>query len=366
MPNIIFHHPLPLNPKATSASGIRPLQMIKAFEALGYQVDLVTGYAKERKEKIKQIKQKIAQGTKYELLYSESSTMPTLMTEPHHLPTSPWLDFSFFRYLKQHDIKIGLFYRDIYWCFPEYENTTNKLKAKVAKWFYRYDLRKYDELVDVLYLPSLKMAKYIPGATACRHLQLPPGHAINSLPALVKTQDADGELTLLYVGGLSAHYQMHELFNAMHSLPNCRLLVCTRQFEWQKHGQEYQPLANNIEIVHLSGEQLTQLYQQADIALLFVKPHEYWTFAAPVKLFEYLGYTTPIIASEGTLCADIVCELGAGWSVQYDQASLITLLQRLQQQPELLQQTRAQLVNISAEHSWQGRAAQVVKDLTAI
>ena len=54
---MIFHHPLPLNPQATSASGIRPLQMIKAFEALGYQVDLVTGYAQERKEKIKQIKQ---------------------------------------------------------------------------------------------------------------------------------------------------------------------------------------------------------------------------------------------------------------------------------------------------------------------
>ncbi|WP_166837733.1 glycosyltransferase [Rheinheimera pleomorphica] len=366
MANIIFHHPLPLNPQATSASGIRPLQMIKAFEALGYQVDLVTGYAQERKEKIKQIKRNIAKGVKYELVYSESSTMPTLMTEPHHLPTAPWLDFGFFRYLKQQGIKIGLFYRDIYWCFPEYENTTNKLKAKIAKWFYRYDLRKYDELVDVLYLPSLKMAHYIPGAKSCRQLELPPGHAVNAMPALATPSDANAKLTLLYVGGLSAHYKMHQLFNAMQALPNCRLVVCTRQFEWQKHGHEYQPLADNIEIVHLSGDKLAQLYQQADIALLFVQPHEYWTFAAPVKLFEYIGYTKPIIASEGTLCADIVSQLNVGWRVNYDQASFITLLQRLLAQPELLQQARAQLAGIAAAHSWQGRAAQVVKDLTAI
>lgn len=47
MKKIIFHHPLPLDPNATSASGIRPFKMIKAFEKLGYEVLEIRGHGKE-------------------------------------------------------------------------------------------------------------------------------------------------------------------------------------------------------------------------------------------------------------------------------------------------------------------------------
>ncbi len=60
--NIIFHHPLPLNPNATSASGIRPLKMLEAFRSLGYEVDVISGYSSERKKRIKEIKKKINEG----------------------------------------------------------------------------------------------------------------------------------------------------------------------------------------------------------------------------------------------------------------------------------------------------------------
>jgi len=59
---IIFHYPLPLNPEAASASGIRPFKMIEAFKSLGYHVDLVTGYSRERKIQIKKIKKNINNG----------------------------------------------------------------------------------------------------------------------------------------------------------------------------------------------------------------------------------------------------------------------------------------------------------------
>ncbi|MDC5123615.1 hypothetical protein NRA16_17025, partial [Acinetobacter baumannii] len=105
MKNIIFHCPFPLDYNAKSASGIRPVKMLKAFESLGYNVDLVVGYTDERRSAINNIKQKIKNGCIYSFVYSESSTMPTALTEPHHLPISPFLDFNFFKFLRKKNIK---------------------------------------------------------------------------------------------------------------------------------------------------------------------------------------------------------------------------------------------------------------------
>ena len=67
-------------------------------------------------------------------LYSESSTMPTSLTEPHHMPTHPFLDFSFFYFCKRNGIKIGLFYRDIYWKFEIYKEKVHGIKYLGLLW----------------------------------------------------------------------------------------------------------------------------------------------------------------------------------------------------------------------------------------
>ena len=103
----IFHIPNYLDPNRASASQIRPKKMMNAFEQIGYKVDIVQGYGRNRKRIIEEIKRNIDNGVKYEFLYSESSTAPTLLTEKHHFPTYPFLDFGFFKYIKDHGIKIG-------------------------------------------------------------------------------------------------------------------------------------------------------------------------------------------------------------------------------------------------------------------
>ena len=67
--------------------------MLDTFKEIGYEVDLVEGYAKDRSIAIKKIKDKIKQGVKYDFLYSESSTLPFLLTECHHVSYT-----SFFRF----------------------------------------------------------------------------------------------------------------------------------------------------------------------------------------------------------------------------------------------------------------------------
>ncbi len=91
----IFHIPWKLTIESNVASEIRPRKILKALEDIGYTVDIVWGNSKERKKSINKIKHRIDEGVKYDFLYSESSTLPTLLTGKHHLPLNPVLDFNF-------------------------------------------------------------------------------------------------------------------------------------------------------------------------------------------------------------------------------------------------------------------------------
>lgn len=361
--NIIFHHPLPLNPNATSASGIRPLKMLAAFKELGYKVDLVVGYSAERKKSIKVIKKRIRSGINYSFVYSESSTMPTILADSHHLPLHPLLDFSFFRFCKNADIPIGLFYRDIYWMFDGYGQGLNPLKVFMAKLSYKYDLYSYSLYLTKLYLPSMEMSQYIPFISDNIYSALPPGHDMEE--QLVRQVDKEShKLKVFYVGGMSNHYQMHKLFSVVSRRDDIILTVCTRLDEWQSVKYEYPKLSKNITVVHKSGEEMQELMLAADVVSIFVEPQEYWEFAAPVKLYEYLGNCKPIIASQGTLAGSFVAEHKVGWSLPYEENALNSLFDKLICSPELIADMKKQMNIIAESHTWQARAKQVAKDLS--
>lgn len=359
MQRMIFHIPLPLQENPTSASGLRPVKMIEAFKSIGYEVFDITGYGAERKQKLKTLKQRISNGDKFEFLYSESSTQPTLLTEKHHLPTYPFIDFKLFKLCKSHNIKIGLFYRDIHWLFPFYNKTTSKFKSKVAKFFYRYDILNYKKYLDVMFLPSLEMAKYVPVMKGVVTEALPPGHGI------IKKNDFDESsqtINVFYVGGMGSIYQMHELFN-LPEIKNINLTISTRKENWDTVKSEY-PTNDSIEITSVSGDALVSKYKQSHIGLLFVKPVEYWEFAMPFKLFEYIGYGLPIIASEGTLSAKFVEEHNIGWVIPYEMQSLKDLLEHLADHKSEIKSKTMNVLSIRNDNSWEARAKKVIKILT--
>ena len=193
---MIFHHPLPLFPDAASASGIRPVQMKRSFEELGYEVWEVTGYTRERAERAADVRYAMRCGTRFDFCYSESSTMPMTMTNPTHLPSRPFLDLGFFRSLRKNGIPVGQFLRDIYWVFPEYRESLSFLKVHAALAAYEWDLRTLRRHVDRVFLPSLKVGEYINlGNVPVSALE--PGHGhVEPLPG------PDTGLSLFYVGGI--------------------------------------------------------------------------------------------------------------------------------------------------------------------
>lgn len=363
MKKMIFHIPNLILANLHSGSQIRPLKMLDAFKRAGYQVDVVMGYGKERKKQIGDIKKKIRNGLRYDFVYSESSTMPTLLTEKNHFPKYPFLDFGFFRFCRNNNIPIGLFYRDVYWKFREYK-VDSPIKRKVSHFFYKYDLKRYKRLVDIFYLPSSQMAGYI--EQDLNKLppikELPPGTdpipwTNNPKPCL--------PINILYVGGIGELYNFKKLLRAIKGLSNVKLTLCVRKEEWEKEKKDYLPLiGDNIEIIHLHGELLLPYFERSTITSIFLEPVEYRTFAMPIKLFEYLGKGKPIIATNGTATGKYIAKHNVGWSIDYDTSQLTNLLKNLIQNPVEISAKTKNITNISTDITWLSRAKQVINDLT--
>lgn len=356
MRRMIFHIPLEIDKSINSASQIRPYKMLNAFQSIGYMVEVIEGNGSKRKVAIKKIKRDIKNGVKYDFVYSESSTMPTLLTESHHLPTHPFLDFDFFNFCSKHGIPIGLFYRDIYWAFPE--NTIN-WKSKIAKFFYLYDLKRYSELIDVLFLPSIEMSEHIPLTHFPPIYELPSGTEIK----IENNSECDSpSINLFYVGGIGHHYDLTMIVRVLKEFPKFHLTICCREADWERVKKIYQPLiSENISIVHESGEDLNEYYKKADLCILFVEPSIYREFAMPYKLFEYIGRGKPVLASKGTKVAQFVEKNKCGISAEYNEEALRDILSTLSH--EQLRNLQENVVSLGPSNSWEARAREVAKVL---
>lgn len=364
----IFHIPNYLDSRIVSGSTLRPRKMLEAFCQEGYHVEYIMGNGKERKKQIKQIKRNIQQGIKYEFLYSESSTMPTLLTEKNHLPFFPFLDFGFFKFCKRNGIKIGLFYRDIYWKFSGYKEDVLWMKRICAIPMYKYDLLEYKKYVDKLYLPSELMKEYI--GINLSYGELPPGCEMDisyQTKKRVKWQeDREGKnLRLFYVGGVKQLYDLTKLLKAIKDLDFVELTICCRENEWKDWSIQYEPyMTKRINVIHKSGEELDEYYINADICMLFFSSEGYRKFAMPIKLFEYIGKLTPIIAVEGSAAGTFVDKTNSGWVIPYKENALCDLLQSIYLKPGMLFEKQKQIMQTASDNTWQKRAQQVILDLS--
>ena len=365
----IFHIPNYIDPNSKSGSSLRPKKMIQGFKENGYIVDCVMGYGKERKIQIEHIKDNIRKGVKYDFLYAESSTMPTLLTEKNHVPRYPMLDFKFFKFCKAHNIRIGLFYRDIQWKFSVYKDNVSWYKKCISIPFYRYDLLQYKNLLDTFYLPTDEMKKYLTENDKLlkKTKILMPG-CEDDKELLVKTEKIDlplKPLKILYVGGIDRIYDLKIFVETVSQMrEEVEVYICCRENEWKTSKGLYEPfMGENIKIIHKSGKELDDYYEKTDLCCAFAGVGEYMKMAMPVKIFEYLGKTIPIVATKGTAAGEFVENSGIGWSINYDIQSLKKCLKNIIQNPQVLEEKRKRELEIKSCHTWKARAHQVIEDL---
>ena len=363
--SIIFHHPFPVGPNGASGSKVRPYQMLKAFESLGFEVESVTGHLNNRVAAVERLTAEIRRGRRFDFAYSESHTLPTPLTEPHHLPVRPNLDHSFLSRIKSAGVPVGLFYRDVNWRFDQFRVLYPGWKRHIATLFYRHDWRSYVRSVDHLFLPSLKMAPALPTPWPLDKLSaLPPGVARWPAKRREPSQSARA-LHVIYVGGVTPPlYDLTPLFAALNAAPETRLTLCCRPDEWRRAGPQYR-VPVNVSIVHASGKELQRIYEHADLAAILWKPHPYLSFAAPVKLFEAIEYGLPIVTSPGTETACFVQREGIGWTCTSPE-EFGRLMRSLAERPQKLAVAYQRAVDAARRNSWQLRAQQVSDTLREV
>jgi glycosyltransferase involved in cell wall biosynthesis len=360
MKKMIFHLPVKLDKKRFSGSQIRPQKMISAFESIGYEVDLVWGDVSNRKKGMVKIKENILHGIKYDFLYSESSTMPTLLTESHHFPVAPFLDFNFFRFCKSQDIPIGLFYRDIYWMIDSFKKTIPFFKRLVSRIFYKYDLLQYKDKVDVLFVPSVEMYDYMNYDFPKKIVPLPPGTDLQKCNYIDTNNNS---LNFIYVGGSGSDYDLFLFLKVLNNLENTHLDLCSRKDDWHMYKEKYQGLLKNVSVHHKNGQELRNIYDNNDVAVYFINPKEFGGFALGLKLFEYISYEKPIISVKGTAIGNFVEENDIGWSVDYNSVSLMELIKKLSENKKLIELKKENIVKAKERNSWNVRALRVVSEL---
>ena len=358
----IYYIPFHIDTNTKSGTNIRPIKMLEAFEKIGYEVDNVVGYAEDRKIKIKEIKENIKKGVKYDFLYTESSTMPTLLTEKNHLPLHPFFDFNFFNYCRKNGIKVGLFYRDMHWKFHFYNKNVSFIKRNFAKLFYKYDLYKYRKVIDVFYTSTFGYKKYLPKKLInnIEYKLLPPGcMSANYVEA------NNDKFTIFYVGGISDElYDFRLLFKVVSKIKDVKLIVCCREKDWENVKDKYEKYLNeNILIIHKSGEELEEYYAKADVYALLYDYNSYRDICVPYKVFEYLAHNKPIIANSNTAVSEYIKENGIGFVVDYDEEKIKKLLIDLKNNPDKLKRIIDNQRNIIFKNTWKDRAFQVSNDL---
>lgn len=370
MKKCIVYIPYRLEEKGQGARMIRPRKMAQAFTAIGYETELIAGVSAERRKRIRALKKRIRGGETFDFLYMETLTEPTLLTDPHHLPTHPFLDYGFLKFIRSRGIPIGMFYCDLFWKFSFYGTGLPAWKKQSALLCYRYDLRQYEKLLDIFYCPNAEAYPRKLGSEKLGKIArvLLPG--ADDLPAPFggpRARDfAERPLTVFYVGGITRHYRIEELLKAIAMAPGVRLILCCRAEEWESENALFEPLlCDRVEIVHRGGEALEELYAQADLGALMFECNEYMGMTVPFKTFEYLAHELPVLATKGTVFGQFTEESGIGWNIENRAEGIAALLREIREKPEMLEKKRERCAQVKPAHLWTARARQVAEELGA-
>lgn len=354
---MVFHTPYPLDPSPVSASRQRPNKMLSAFIQNGHRVHRITGLPFQRGVAFRDLRARVRAGQKITFLYSENSTQPNVLATSLRAGFAPLLEARILAFCARRRIPAGQFYRDAYWRFAEKQRHVPPVRKVVMKVAYRADLLALRFTGAHLFLPSLDMAPIVPFRLR-RCTALPPGAPVHESSTPLAPH-------YLYVGGVGPGHEVDECLKAFKDVRTARLTMVVPRDQWAEHRQLYDGLlTERVRVVHAGSEELRELYDEASACLLLVAPNVYRTFAVPLKLYEYLGYGKPTLASSGTLAGELVQQMGIGFTTPNKRTDIAELLLQLERDPALLARAAARSREVRHEHTWSRRARTVADVLS--
>lgn len=337
----------------SSGSSVRPHRMYEAFEALGCEIWLLhscQSRLRERRRRVREVLRALSAGAKPDICY----------VEPPSGPFFCHLDLKLLKRLWGMGVPIALFYRDAYWRYADWWGVKG-LKRLVLSYMHKRDLRVFRRCCSVVYFPTESMRRLFAGEGFKKSGVLPPG-------CIEKGQN---DRTLcgraVYAGGVSEHYGTHLLLEAFELLnsgkkPRPLTLVC-REKEWQTFESPYKARPW-LTVLHIFGEELKSVYDRADVGIIPVRRDAYMDFALPVKLFEYLSYGLPVIATPCAELSAFIARYGCGAVCGESAVELARAVERFYENADERKNMIEGACRAARENLWTERAKTVIGDLT--
>lgn len=363
MKSVLIYYPFALASKADSGSKLRPIEMIKAFETWGEQEDIkvivISGESAERAAKFRQLK---AQGELDDLLfcYVENQTIPVWLTDKNHIPKRPTIDWEVFRFLKQRQVPMGVFYRDVYWKFDELYPLKGWKRA-IMRTVYKLEEKFLQTYAKAIFLPSTEMGRFV--QIDLPKVALPPGGKTLSAPHTSTTG-----LNGIYVGGIShADYGFSLLLDSCEQVrkngtPFTLTIVCRKEEVQAISSAERSRMEQlDVRLEHLSGKELKELYREMNFAFIPRYPSTYNNFSVPVKLVEYLSNRLPVIATNCKAQQELIESGPYGIICEATADSMATAIQAMiENQAHYQTQIERHFLQ---HHSWLARVRTVANTL---
>lgn len=284
----------------TSGSGVRPHNMYHAFLELGIETYLLEGQQNrrdERKEKVRNFMHEI-DGRKFDFCYIEYPSGPIFNK----------IDIDLIKNIHAANIPIGLFYRDMYWLFPDWAWAgMNFLKKNLLIYMQKRDLKVIEKCCDIVYFPSEGAGKAV---AAVSHLNktgvLPPGCKHPEGQVKQKVNDS-----VLYIGGLREADGVDLLFDAIEEInekdgKELHLDVIARETEFKYLNDRSLLNKPYIQFNSASGEALEKYFARNDLGIIPRRHHFYMDLAIGVKSGDYISHDLPVITTDGKATADYI------------------------------------------------------------
>ena len=356
MDKILMHVPHPFPQELISGSRVRPYHMYKAFLELGYEVELIAGDVPARR---KQILDLVHHGNIDDIAFCYS--------EPGTIPVHPVWDHLLYCFLAKSKVPTGIFYRDAYWKLASWYSY-KAIKTRYPWLRYRLDLFVFSRTATVIFFPSQTMADFFSLATP--KVPLPPGGQIMAGECYLRP--VDEIKTVVYVGGISQQYGPEILLQAL-ELANKKValdleLVCRRdEFMRRRSIFAKHDGAEWLHVYHFTGKDLEQVYRRSAIAVIPRPKNLYNDLAMPVKLFEYLSYGLPIVATNCTEMANFISCNEVGLIAEDNAHSLAGRILQLVEDKSLYDQLRRNTrLTLENGNLWTDRARFVAEQLAAL
>ena len=352
---------------ASTGSAVRPKKMLEAFKETGIEVKLLEGLQNRRGERRKKVR---------DILRWLDNNRPDLCyVEPPSGPFFNGIDHTLLRRLHKMQVPVGLFYRDAYWMFPDYErdgkernSIWNEFKMRVVRIMQKRDLRLFKKNCDHIFFPSETMGQYFdfPHSSA-----LPPGCVNRPIDYGKAFVPGNKPIQFIFVGGAAINYGTDLTLKAFRKVNKDNVIAKLTYICPQKQWDAIKSIVYRdgderwLKVLHLSGdEQLLPNYVNADVAILTAPRTEYRDFAVPIKIYEYISYNLPILVTNCKETEKIVLSNDVGWSVEDSVDAVSASISYLYSDQKEIVEKKSNCYQACMNNLWKVRAQEVIRILS--